>query len=114
VVLVLALEQKFCSLEAQRSATVFRRRPGLAMRPLFRWLSGVSTPRGGRHQRAKVVSSPLLDLNHQVENAPHFSDWRCHDSLSWVEMMMEGNEKEKKTEEKVAAVALSVVSVCVS
>jgi len=30
------------------------------------------------------------------ENAQQFSDWRCHDSLSWVERMMEGRREEKK------------------
>jgi len=48
----------------------------------------------------KVVSSPLLDLDHQVEHAPHFSDWRRHDSLSWVEMMMEGGQKKRRNAEE--------------
>jgi len=62
---------------------------------------------------SKRELGPILDLVHQVEedtaigrhphtestpymlkvvideNAPHFGDWRCHDSSSWVEMMME-------------------------
>jgi hypothetical protein len=58
-------------------------------------LRGLRTSRWSASTR-EGLSSPLLDLDHQVEDAPHFSDWRCHDSLSWVEMMMEGGEKEKK------------------